>query len=348
MKHLKPYQVTLRQVAEHAGVSLSTASLVLNGSTNISAPTSAKVMASIQQLGYVYNRGAANIKAKTPSTFGLILADLANPFYTELLIGIHQELNKLGKPLIVGTTFESHTVQDHLISTMLEHRVGGIMAMLAPDSNNEIIFQFKRLGIPLVLINRKFAEGQYDFIGIDNVTGAHLATEHLIKRGHRRIAFLGGLSSLTTWQGRKQGYINALQEANLDVDNSLILEASPARESGNKLIRKIIDLPDMPTAALCFNDTTAIGAMVELKELGLIPGYDIAIIGFDNILEGSTFTPKLTTVSTHPRLIGANAIRLLQARIDGLDFETQDIILQPELIIRESSSYKTKLTSAGD
>jgi LacI family transcriptional regulator len=341
MKQEKPKLVTLQEVAKHAGVSQTTASLAIRGKLNISEATRQKVFASMQNLGYVYDRGAANLRSKgASSTVGLIIPDLSNPFYTELLIGIHQELNQLGQTVILGTTFDSATVQDRLVSTILEHRVAGIIFFVVPGSRREPLDRIRRLGIPVVLINRNLSEGHCDYVGIDNVTGGRSAVEHLVRKGHRRIAFLGGVSQLSSWHGRTEGYVSGLLAAGLDVDESLIIEGPMTRESGHVLIEKILALPTPPTAVLCYNDIIAIGAMMKLKELGLTPGYDMGIVGFDDIPEASIFSPRLTTVSSFPRRIGTHAVRLLHERIEGLDSKPRSVVLQPELIVRESCSHK--------
>jgi LacI family transcriptional regulator len=343
MKRSKPNHVTLQQVAKHAGVSLTTASFALRGSPNISQPTIKRVLSSIKQLGYVYDRGAANLRSKDNSTVGFILADLANPFYTEILIGAHQELNKLKKTVILGTTFESCETQDLLISTMLEHRVAGIILFVAPGTQSESLARIKNMGIHVVLISRRLTDIQHDYIGIDNETGGILAVEHLLKKGHRRIAFIGGIPEMYPWQGRRRGYEKALHAAGIEIDESIIMEGMCDRECGNELIRRVMNLPNPPTAVFCFNDTIAIGAMLELREMGLTPGHDVAIVGFDDIPEGRAFSPKLTTVSEFPRIIGAKAVNILQTRIETPDIETQAIVLDPELIVRESCSYKIDL-----
>ncbi|MFZ5969733.1 MAG: LacI family DNA-binding transcriptional regulator [Bacillota bacterium] len=343
MKQDKPTHVTLLQVAKHAGVSRSTASLALRGGPYVSSATREKVLESVRQLGYVYDRGAASLRSKSSSTVGLIFPDLDNPFYTALLIGINQELNKYNKTVLLGTTFESCATQDQLISTMLEYRVGGIILFAVPGSSKELIARIKHLGIPVVLINRNLPERSFDYIGIDNIMAGQVATEYLIKKGHKRIAFLGGFSQLSSWQERKLGYENALRQAGLDIDNALIIEGPATRESGYELMDKILDLKNIPTAAFCFNDIIAIGAMIKLKERGFVPGQDMAIIGNDDIPEASIFTPKLTTVSSFPQLRGARAASLLYKRMEGLTTEPQSIIVQPELIIRESCSCKADI-----
>lgn len=328
--------ITLLQVAKHAGVSRATASLVVRGSTKISESTRKKVLNSIKDLGYIYDRIAANLRSKSSSTVGLIIMDLANPFYSEVLIGIHQELTKCGQTVILGTTFNSYETQSRLLSTMLEHRVGGIILFAVPGSKSEIIEQILLWGIPVVLVGRKVPEANCDYVGVDNVIGGQLAVDHLIQKGHRRIAFLGGPSQITSWQERKQGYDNAQRQAGIPLDTSLVLEGPVTRESGVELIQQILRIPAPPTAVFCYNDIVALGAMMKLKEMGLIPGRDIGIIGFDDIPEANLLSPKLTTISSFPQFMGIQAATLLHKRMEGLSIEPQSIILQPKLIVRES------------
>lgn len=334
----KRRHVTLEQVALHAGVSRSTASLALRGSTSISETTREKVKTSMRELGYIYDRVAANLRSKDSSTVGLIIMELANPFYSELLVGIHQELSKFDKTVILGTTFDSPAIQGKLLATMMEHRVAGIILSAVPGSPIEPIKQVQDLGIPIVLINRTLEGANCDFVGIDNIKGAKIAVDHLIAAGHRRIAFLGGLSQLSTWQGRKLGYDEAHRLAGLACDPALVIESRATRQGGIEAIKKLLALPSRPTAAFCYNDTIAIAVCMHMQAIGLVPGRDLAIVGFDDIPEATIFSPKLTTVSSHIPLLGQYAARVLQARIEGADIPPQRVIIQPKLIIRESCS----------
>ncbi|MCX7779445.1 MAG: LacI family DNA-binding transcriptional regulator [Negativicutes bacterium] len=334
----KKRHVTLLDVAEHAGVSRATASLALRGSPNIAKATRDKVLASMQELGYVYDRIAANLRSRDSTTVGLIIMELANPFYSELLVGIHQELDKFGKTVILGTTFDSPAIQERLLSTMLEHRVGGIILSAAPGSDSETVNRILSRDIPVVLVNRTLRGAECDYVGIDNVKGGQIAAEYLIKKGHRSIAFLGGYSKLSSWQGRKQGFDSAHLAAGLTVDNSLVFESPATREGGIEVIQKLLKVSPLPTAAFCYNDTIAIGVMMKMRELGLVPGKDIAIVGFDDIPEAAIFSPKITTVSACTRMMGAYAARLLQARLEGSEADPQTVILEPELVVRQSCS----------
>lgn len=337
MNQSKHY-VTLLQVAEHAGVSRSTASLAVRNSSRISEATREKVFNSMQELGYVYDRIAANLRSKSSSTVGLIIMELANSFYSELLEGIHEGLNNFGHTVLLGTTFDSQDAQDRLISTMIEHRVCGIILSAVSGSSAKVAEKAIGCGIPVVLVGRKIPGGHFDFVGVDNVLGGEMAVSHLLQQGHHRIAFIGGYSRFSSWQGRKQGYDNALLLAGIPLDASLVIESPATLYYGTELIKQVMALANPPTAIFCYNDAIAIGAMMKLKELGITPGKDIAIIGFDDIPEAAIFTPKLSTVSSDIRLMGTHAALLLHARMEGIDNEPQDIIVGPQLMLRESCS----------
>jgi LacI family transcriptional regulator len=338
VKQHKGSRVTLQQVAEHAGVSRATASLIVRGSPLVSEKTRKKVLESMNQLGYVYDRVAANLRTKYSTTVGLIITEIANPVFAEVLVGVHKTLDKEGYTVILGTTFESAAKQDQLISTMLEYRVGGVIMSPVSESSHESIERLRQWGIPVVLFNREPAVANFDYVGVDNVLGAQMAVDYLISKGHRRIAYLGGPADSSAWRHRKQGYCNALYKAGLGLDESLIITSPATRQGGFDVIHQILSLPNPPTAALCYNDIVAFGVFNGLKEIGLQPGRDFAVVGFDNIQEAAVSSPKLTTVTAYPQQIGTHAAELLHQRIKGMDGKTQRIILKPELVIRESCS----------
>lgn len=337
MKQKKNSRVTLQQVAEHAGVSRATASLIVRGSPKIAEKTRNKVLTAMRDLGYVYDRVAANMRSQSSSTVGLIITDIANPFYAELLRGVHNALEEAGYIVFLGTTFDSDIKQEQLISRMLEHKVGGIILCPVSECSNDSIELVKKVDIPLVLAVRELESFACDYIGIDYKVGAHMAVNHLIQKGHRRIAFLGGTSQSSAWKERRKGFCLALNQAGIEMDESLIVESSVTREGGSDAVRKVMLQPNPPTAVFCFNDLVAHGVMLGLKDIGLQPGRDIAVVGFDNNNEASLYNPPLTTVSSYARLIGSQAASLLHQRIVDQDRELQRIILQPELVIRKSS-----------
>ncbi|MEH7245464.1 LacI family DNA-binding transcriptional regulator [Neobacillus niacini] len=335
---MKPKKrITLLDVAKHAGVSRATASLIVRGSPNIAEKTRKKVQESMRELGYVYDRVAANMRSQNPSTVGLIITDIGNPFYAELLRGVHNALEEAGYTVFLGTTFDSDSKQEQLVSRMLEHRVGGLILCPVSDSSKETVERIKQVDVPIVLAVRELEDIKCDYVGIDYAAGTQMAINHLIQKGHRRIAFLGGSTGSSAWQKRKHGYCNALTHAGIEIDESLIIGSPVTREGGGEAIRKALLLSKQPTAAFCFNDLVAHGVIQALKDDGITPGKDMAVVGFDNVPEASLYNPPLTTVSSYARLIGAQAASLLHHRILDQDREQQRIILQPELVIRSSS-----------
>lgn len=334
MNSKKPRRVTLQEVAEHAGVSRATASLIVRNSPKISEATRKKVLASMRELGYVYDRVAANLRSQTSSTIGIIITDVANTYFAELLLGVHQELEKHGYTVLLGTTFDSVSNQEHLISTMLEHRVGGIILCPVSNTTGESMERILSLGVPLVHTVRELPEINCDYVGVDYRQGAEMAIRHLIQKGHQRIAFIGGIPEATTWKERMEGYRMAHQKAGLPMDESLVLPSLPTREGGLAACQKILQHRNPPTAIFCFSDLIAFGVIIGLRKVGLEPGKDIDIVGFDNVPETEISYPPLTTVSSFARRTGSEAAKLLHERIKNFNREKQKIIISPELVVR--------------
>src|SRR6516165_2544869 len=184
-------RVTLKDIARHAKVSPATASLVLRNSPLVAAETRARVLASINELGYVYDRAAANLRTRLTHTVGLIVCEITNPFYAELTAGIDEALDRAGWVAFLANTAESPLRQERFIARMREHRVDGFLLSPAEGTDPEQIRGLRRLGIPVVQFLRRLERVDVDHVGADFRLGMTLATEHLIRLGHRRIAFVG-------------------------------------------------------------------------------------------------------------------------------------------------------------
>ncbi|MFJ7942000.1 LacI family DNA-binding transcriptional regulator [Peribacillus sp. NPDC096622] len=337
MKQSKKGRVTLQQVAKHAGVSTSTASLIVRNNPRISEATRKKVLKSMHELGYVYDRIAANLRSQSSDTVGIIITDISNTFFSEFLIGVHDALDEVGYTVLLGTTFDSVAKQDHLLSTMMEHRVGGLILCPVSESSQDTIERLNEIDTPMVLAVRELPGVNSDYVGIDYPEGARIAVDHLLGKGHKRIALLGGIKESSTWIERMEGYREALSRAGLEVDESLVIDSAPTREGGLEAVLKVLDNPDPPTAIFCFSDLIAFGVMQGLMMKGINPGKDIDIVGFDNVPVAEIYHPPLTTISSFPRRIGKEAANLLYQQMEKIEREQQRIILNPELIIRESS-----------
>lgn len=330
-------RLTLNDVAKHAGVSRATASLVVRGSSKIKEQTAAKVEQAMKDLGYVYDRMAANMRSQTSTTVGLIITDIGNPFFTDLLKGVHSSLEESGYTVFLGTTFDSEIKQKELIERMLEHRVAGIILCPVSGISSESAHFINNMDIPVVMAVREVTDINHDYVGIDYEAGALMATNHLIQKGHRKIAFVGGMSYSVAWQRRMDGFKKALEQANIPYDQNLVLETVVSREAGKEAVLRLLATDQHPTAIFCFNDLVAHGVMLGLQDAKLVVGKDIAVVGFDNTNESSWYYPSLTTVSSFPKLIGSQAASLLHQRILNQEGKNQRIILQPELNIRQSS-----------
>ncbi|MBT2572456.1 LacI family DNA-binding transcriptional regulator [Bacillus sp. ISL-51] len=333
-------RVTLQQVAEHAGVSTSTASLIVRNNPRISEATRERVLQSMRDLGYVYDRVAANLRSQTSTTVGLIITDISNTFFSEFLIGVQNTLEEVGLTVLLGTTFDSVAKQDQLISTMLEHRVGGLILCPVSGAAEETLLRLEQLDIPVVLAVREIADADCDFVGADYEEGTYKAVHHLIEKDHKDIAFLGGVKNSSTWTKRMKGFEKALHEANLEVRNEFVIDSAPTREEGYEAVMKLLRQPARPSAIFCFSDLVAFGVMQGVRQAGLIPGEDIDIVGFDNVPEAEISYPPLTTVSSFPRQSGKEAAQLLHHKLTDSQHKKQRIILPPELVVRESSSKK--------
>ncbi|PMC35938.1 LacI family transcriptional regulator [Bacillus sp. UMB0899] len=333
-------RVTLQQVAKHAGVSRATASLVVRNSSSISDKTKKKVLASIHELGYVYDRVAANLRSQRSSTVGIIITDIGNTFFSDLLKGINRTLEEHGYTVLLGTTYDSEDKQDRLLSTMLEHRVGGIILCPTSDTSKETMERLEKMDLPLVLAVRELIGLNTDYVGVNYRDGALMAVNHLIMKGHKKIAFLGGRKESSAWKQRLDGYLLAFQQAGLEVDESLFISSSPTREGGIAALHKLLLKGDTPSAVFCFNDLVALGVMYAIQNVGLTPGKDIAVVGFDNIPESTITNPPLTTISSFAHQIGSNAAQLLHKRIMDVNHNPERIILSPELVIRETTFEK--------
>ncbi len=329
-------RATIIDIARAAGVSKSTVSLVLTGSGKIKPETEQAVRAAMRELGYVYNRGAASLRHPQSRIVGMVINDLSNPFYAELAIGIERVLRTSGYVPFMANTSESLIRQAEVIRSMYEHGASGIILCPAIDTDAKEVATLSGIGVPIVLAIRRVVGAKVPFVAPDNRAGAEQAVQRLTSLGHTRIAFLGGFGPMGVREDRLEGFANALRTAGLSVDPSLIVEAPPTKDGGFAAMGSLLDRPDRPTAALCFNDVVAIGAMYALTRRALVPGRDMAVIGFDDTAEARHASPALTTVSVGVDDLGQRAAQLLLRRIEGTASVAESHIGETRLVIRES------------
>jgi len=337
-KHGGGRVVTVTDIANAIGVSRATVSLVLRGSPLVHADTRARVEAELKRQRYVYNRGAANLRRRTSSSIALVINDLANPFFAEFAAGVDEALGGQGYVTLLGSTGESPQRQQAVLASLMEHTPAGVILSPAEGSDAAELRTVLDARCHVLLFNRELAGAdEWDFLALDNERGARMATEHLIGLGHRRIAFFGGHADSSSCRQRRAGYAQAMAAAGLPVEAHWLIESAPNRLEAATRTGELFGEGASPTAAVCYNDTVALGLMLGLVSRGIQPGRGFAVTGFDDIPEAAMTTPPLTTMSVDPRERGRQAARLLLQRVAEPDAAPTRTIAPVRLCVRESS-----------
>ena len=327
---------TIHDVASAAGVSKSTVSLVLKGSPLIKEETAAKVREVAAKIGYVYNRRAAEMRSQSTNVIGVVINDLMNPFFAEVLVGIERKLVEAGFITLMAHTNESVELQSKLMQSMREQNAAGIILCPALDTPATLVKEVQAWGIPLVVMVRPLGKGSYDYAGSDNARGTFMATNHLLKKGHRRIGFLGGQSG-AVFNDRLEGYRAAMKKHRLKEHPDLLCPALPTRQGGYDALQRLLDVEPRATAAVCYNDITALGALAALGERGIAVGRDFAIMGFDGLLDTAHSNPPLSTVDIRPGALGEAAASLMLERLSRPNAARLRHLATPELLLRASA-----------
>jgi LacI family transcriptional regulator len=334
MDEVQKSRVTLLDVAADADVSRSTVSLVIRNVPSVAETTRKRVLRSVKRLGYVYHHGAASLRRQHSHAVGLIVSDITNPFFAEVIVAIEDRLAKSGFVTLLGNTSEDRSKEERLLRTMQEFPADGILICPTLHGVPSKGTANLRDVFPVVAFARQVPG--VDYVGIDNAQGALLAIEHLYRIGHRRIAFLGANAHLLSNDDRLKGYKQAFSELKVKFDPHLMVSADLNRRGGFDGVQELLKTEDPPTAVLCFNDVVALGAMEGIQRLGLKPGIDFGVVGFNNIPEAAQCMPALTTIDNSPRQLGEAAAELLLKRIEQRVAPIRTLVLQPQLIVRES------------
>lgn len=332
-------RATVIDLARAAGVSKSTVSLVLQGRAGVHSETRAKVKEAIRELGYIYDRRAANLRqsAAKSKIVGVIVNDLTNAFFAELAVGIDEIVQSADYVQFLSSSSESLDRQQELIVSMQEHGISGLILSPARGTRARDLKSVLSNDIPVVLVVRDVPGSPASVLKSDNAAGAREATEFLLGLGHRRIAFLGGFPETAVHSERVAGYRAALEAAGLAAGDHLVVPESPSRAGGAVAMGAVLSMREPPTAAICFNDAVAFGACDGLRAKGLEPGRDFGIVGFDDVIEARTAVPSLTTVSVDPQGMGRRAATLLLKQINARTNDPETVITSVRLVVRDSS-----------
>jgi len=319
--------VTLKEVATHAGVSVQTASNVVNGrAARVASPTRERVLTSIDALHYRPNLPARHLRHGRVGVLALVIPDLTNPYFSDIGNAVVAAAAAQGYTVLLDHTGGDRAAEARAVNGLRPHLIDGVI--LSPQAMEGTDLEAARAPFPVVLLSERVLDAPWDHVAIDNAAAARLAADHLLSLGRRRIAAIGVPrdQGSDTSRLRLHGLTAALVEAGLSADPHLLVPAASFyrpdgahahRVDGAHAMRQLLALDHPPDAVFCFNDLLAIGALRALHKAGRRIPDDIAVVGFDDIDEGLFATPSLTTISPDKGGIGRQAVRLLIERIEG-------------------------------
>ena len=338
--------ITLKELAARCNVSIATISNILNGKSNVSQTTKERVLKVIEETGYKPNYMARTLRARKTNTVGLIIDDIGAFSSPDLVEGVLDLLEAQGYKTIIETlrlyskwdnTPDSpeyaRAVRDS-VDEMLSIKVDGILFIAAHA--HDIEYFTEEIGVPIVIAYAYENDNKIPAIKIDDFESSYIMTKHLIEKGHKKIAIIGGAKSDRHESDRLGGFEKAMKEAGLAVNKNLVEAGGWSREGGYKACASLFKKSGDFTCIFCFNDLMAAGVYDYLYEQGKQPGKDYAVAGFDNREMSDYLTPPLTTMEIPLEEIGRRAAEVLLKKIDGKEIETNDIKIPCRLIERKS------------
>ncbi len=327
---------TIIEVAEAAGVSKSTVSLVLQDSPLVKDETRAKVRETMRAIGYVYNRAAANLRSANVGLIGLVINDLRNPFFTEFATSLQMELSARGYATVIANTDEDPAIQAQVVGSMVEHGVSGLVISPTYGVTEATFGPLERAGIPVLQVLRKASADttRFPFASFDYLTGGRVATRHLLDLGARRIAFVGGPEGRPITAERMAGYLAVLAEAGLE---PVVLQGRSSRAFGREAALRLGREHPQVDAAVCFNDLVALGMIAGFASEGRSVGRDFRLVGFDDIEECAMVYPQLSSVRCNIAGFGRAAAETLVDWLEQDKHPVAETRAKVELIARASS-----------
>ena len=332
---------TIRDVARLAGASPATASKVLNNSGSVSAKLTQRVLNAVRALDYHPDNLARSLKTRKSQTLGILIPDVTNPFYTDVIKGVENEARAQGYSLVLCDSSEDPRLEQTNLDMLFARRVDGIL--LAPTGNYVSLERFTHRSCPLVLFDR-FPPGYAGAAVVtDSFGGAYDATRHLLSLGHERIAIVTGRLVLPNAQERLDGFRQALQEAHLPLRSEYLCPGTFQSESGYECGLKLMRLGEPPSAIFSCNNKMTLGLMRALYELYVACPERVSVVGFDDFDWAANFSPRLTTVAQPALEMGRQAVLMLLAQIGsgkgaaGAD-QNQKVILKAEVRVRDSTA----------
>ncbi|PLR82502.1 LacI family transcriptional regulator [Bacillus canaveralius] len=328
--------VRIADVAKLANVSTATVSRVISNSETVKIETREKVLQAIEKLKYQPNVLARQLRRMETKTILVIVPDITNTFFSNVLRGIEAIAGENSYQVLLGDTGNIIDREYGYFDILRQRKADG-MILLTARSNQQLLEEIAK-DYPIVLACEYFEGSKLPTVSIDNISSARKATEHLISLHHKRIAHISGPLNVVVGRDRLKGFQQAMMQHNLLIEPCLVQEGDFSYESGYNLMTKLLALENLPTAVFAGNDEMAMGAIKAMKSKGLKAPDDISVVGFDDIKFASVFEPALTTIKQPTFEIGKCAMELLLQLINNDSLDKQQFILSDKLVVRESST----------
>lgn len=330
---------TLRDVAKKAEVSITTVSRVINNPEKVRTDTRERVQKAMRLLDYKPSRVAQRLRGTKGKSklLGLIIPDIQNPFYSNIVRGIEDVAYGNNYAVILCNSDENPSKERFYLNVLRSESVDGVI--LPPiHQYGKIVEEIIDSGIPVICVDRKFAKEPVDTVVINNERGAYSAVSHFIEKGHKQIAIITSISKFSTFQERQEGYCRALKENGIEFDKTLVREADTrSSEDARAITLDLLKSKNPPTALFVTNNLMSLGALKAIKELNFQIPNDISLIMFDDMPWATVISPSLTAVKQPGYEMGRRAGELFFQRVEDPEREIVEVKMDPKLIIREST-----------
>ena len=341
MKFVANKRITITELANELKTTPSTVSRALRGHDCISQEMRDKVQELAIKRNYTVNRSASSLRSGYSKTLGVIVPRVNRDFFAKCISGIETIASEAGYTTIICQTHDLPEEEGKSILSLIESNVAGIMMSPGSDVTQSPAFvEAKRLGIPVVFFDRAPKDNNQNKVVVDDVQGAYEGVSHLIEQGYKRIIHFAGPQHIKIYNDRKKGYLKALRENNIAIEEDLIVEDLLSKDMGYDAILPFLQMENRPDALFSSSDYAALGAVIRIKEMGISIPSEIGIVGFSNEMFTSIIEPAMTTIDQHSTKIGNYAVQTCLEVIKEENPVYKNIVLSPTLVIRESSIRK--------
>ena len=324
-------------IARKARVSTATVSRTLNNSPLVREKTATRIRKVIEELGYIPNGSARSLSSGRSQLLGVIISDITNPFFPDLISSFERLSADHSYEVIFANTNYDPARLEHALHRMMQRRVDGI-ALMTSEMHEPALAMLKKQKIPTVTLQHRIEDSDFNTVRVDHRIGIRKAVQHLVDLGHSDIAFISGPDSLWSANKRREEALTELARKKLKIPLSFLVEGNHRVDGGVAAMKTLLGLKVRPSAILCSNDLTALGALKTIHEAGLEVPRDFSLVGFDDIEMVSLMHPSLTTVRLPRSEIAAEALAMLLASIGGSTPKTRERVVETTLIVRQSTA----------